>query len=216
MIAEGLANGTTSPPTRQNIIGWTRSDYNEQSGARTNDTKCFLETWQLLLVSTSSYKTTTHVLFSPLLWLHWTATPNRIHPCHLCQNAIKRFGVDNKLTLQESNTTLVNPIWYIVWCSNYGLVSAKTDEDLHVLEPQEDFSCNKCATNIMLKTWLTNTIPTVMTVGWWMVLMINVCQARLLNKHPLVITAIMHNFGCTQVFVEISLTPPSLIGRNLW
>jgi hypothetical protein len=50
------------------------------------------------------------------------------------QDANKCFGMGNKLTLQESNMTLVDTIRYVVG-GNCGLFSAKTVEDLHFLKP---------------------------------------------------------------------------------
>ena len=57
----------------------------------------------------------------------------------------------NKMTLQESDTTLVNTIRYMV-CGDCRLFSTKTVEDLHLSEPQNDVFLNKLATNIMLIT----------------------------------------------------------------
>ena len=51
MIAEGLVNSTTSPPTRENIIEWTQIATNSMPAQK--DTKC-KEAWPVLLVSASS------------------------------------------------------------------------------------------------------------------------------------------------------------------
>ena len=49
MISEGMVKGTTSPPTREQIVNWAK--YANETMSEVNICNAWLETWTILLVS---------------------------------------------------------------------------------------------------------------------------------------------------------------------
>jgi hypothetical protein len=97
-----------------------------------------------------STKATTHIV-TTFLPLDGAITGDGIHLGDLRQNSVKRPCMSNKVTLQESHTTLIDSTGYQIRCDG-SLLFTRTVYNLHLPQPYDSVVTQNGATHVMLVT----------------------------------------------------------------